>query len=70
MVNRPEQSRDQDICIDALRFEPYNTVFIDVDSCLSSVEGIDELARMRGKYDAVGQLTEEVMNGMLPFDAV
>ncbi|MFK7850459.1 MAG: HAD-IB family phosphatase [Akkermansiaceae bacterium] len=47
-------------------------LFIDCDSTLSSIEGIDELARAGGAeiYDKVVQLTNMAMNGEVPLDEV
>lgn len=46
--------------------------FIDCDSTLSSIEGIDELARARGEsvFQEVVSLTEAAMNGEIPLDEV
>ena len=48
----------------------FDHVFIDVDSCLVGIEGIDELARMNNCIDEVEKLTKLAMNGDVPFDAV
>ena len=47
-------------------------MFLDCDSTLSEIEGIDELARMRGAqvYDEVAALTHAAMNGEVPLDKV
>lgn len=49
-----------------------NIIFFDCDSTLSSIEGIDELARARGKsvYTKVVELTDAAMNGAIPLDEV
>lgn len=46
--------------------------FIDCDSTLSTIEGIDELARARGGevFDRVVALTHAAMNGEVPIDEV
>lgn len=46
--------------------------FIDCDSTLSTIEGIDELARAKGKevFDQVVALTNAAMNGEIPIDQV
>lgn len=46
--------------------------FFDCDSTLSSIEGIDELARARGEevFEAVVSLTNAAMNGEIPLDEV
>jgi phosphoserine phosphatase len=48
----------------------YDTVIFDCDSTLTAVEGIDELARLRGRYREVASLTDAAMNGELPLDDV
>lgn len=48
----------------------FEHVFIDVDSCLVGIEGIDELARMNNRIDEVEKLTKLAMNGDVPFDVV
>jgi phosphoserine phosphatase len=40
-------------------------IFFDCDSTLSSIEGIDELARLKGKAARVGLLTNRAMDGEL-----
>jgi len=49
-----------------------NLMFFDCDSTLSSIEGIDELARARGPevYAKVVALTDAAMNGEIPLDEV
>lgn len=49
-----------------------NIMFFDCDSTLSSIEGIDELARARGEevYEKVVALTDGAMNGSIPLDEV
>jgi phosphoserine phosphatase len=41
----------------------YRLVFLDCDSTLSRIEGIDELARMRGVAEQIARLTRQAMNG-------
>lgn len=48
----------------------YKNIIFDIDSTLVAIEGIDELARVNGVYDAVRQLTADAMNGALSFGAV
>ena len=43
----------------------YELVFFDCDSTLSRIEGIDELARLKGKGGRVGLLTDKAMDGEL-----
>ena len=46
-------------------WSPYDLVFFDCDSTLSAIEGIDELARAKGKAGRVGLLTNKAMDGEL-----
>lgn len=45
-------------------------IFFDCDSTLSSIEGIDELARFKGVEDRIVALTNAAMNGQLPLQEV
>lgn len=47
-------------------------IVFDCDSTLSSIEGIDELARVKGEaiFDQVAALTHAAMNGEVPLDEV
>ena len=45
-------------------------VFFDCDSTLSRIEGIDELARLKGKAGRVGLLTNKAMAGELDLEDV
>ena len=47
------------------RWTSYDLIFFDCDSTLSTIEGIDELARLKGKELRVGVLTNKAMNGEL-----
>jgi phosphoserine phosphatase len=47
------------------RWTSYDLIFFDCDSTLSTIEGIDELARLKGKELRVGVLTHKAMNGDL-----
>lgn len=47
------------------RWASFDLIFFDCDSTLSAIEGIDELARLKGKEWRVGVLTEKAMNGDL-----
>jgi phosphoserine phosphatase len=49
---------------------PFDVVIFDCDSTLVDVEGIDELARWRGRAEQVAELTRRAMDGELPLDAV
>lgn len=48
----------------------FDLVFFDCDSTLSTIEGIDELARLKGKEGRVGLLTDKAMNGDLDLSEV
>ncbi len=50
----------------------YRTIIFDVDSTLSSIEGIEWLARLRGAevFARVNDVTERAMRGELEFDGV
>ena len=52
------------------RWTPFDLVFFDCDSTLSSIEGIDELARLKGKEQRVGLLTNKAMDGELDLSEV
>ena len=45
-------------------------VIFDCDSTLTTVEGIDELARLTDSADDVAHLTQQAMDGLLSLDAV
>lgn len=47
------------------RWTSYDLIFFDCDSTLSTIEGIDELAKLKGKEGRVGLLTDKAMNGDL-----
>lgn len=47
------------------RWTSYDLIFFDCDSTLSTIEGIDELAKLKGKEGRVGLLTDKAMNGEL-----
>lgn len=47
------------------RWATYDLIFFDCDSTLSTIEGIDELAKLKGKEGRVGILTDKAMNGEL-----
>ena len=48
----------------------FDIVCFDCDSTLSRIEGIDELARSCGVFDAVAALTDAAMNGELALEDV
>ena len=45
--------------MDETRWTSFDLIFFDCDSTLSAIEGIDELARFKGKEWRVGVLTEK-----------
>src|SRR3954468_7769837 len=47
------------------RWTSFDLIFFDCDSTLSSIEGVDELARLKGKEGRVGLLTQKAMDGDL-----
>lgn len=51
--------------VNDVRWTSFDLIFFDCDSTLSAIEGIDELARLKGKEWRVGVLTEKAMNGDL-----
>jgi phosphoserine phosphatase len=48
----------------------YQLIFFDCDSTLSTIEGIDELARQKGKFAEVKQLTAAAMDGEVHLQTV
>ncbi|MCY3915455.1 MAG: HAD-IB family phosphatase [Chloroflexi bacterium] len=51
--------------MDRQRWSSFDLIFFDCDSTLSTIEGIDELARLKGKEGRVGLLTNKAMDGEL-----
>lgn len=51
--------------MDQTRWTSFDLIFFDCDSTLSAIEGIDELARVKGKEWRVGVLTQKAMDGDL-----
>ena len=49
----------------ASRWTSFDLIFFDCDSTLSAIEGVDELARLKGKEGRVGLLTQKAMDGDL-----
>lgn len=56
--------------VDDTRWTSFDLIFFDCDSTLTAIEGIDELARLKGKEWRVGVLTEKAMNGELELEEV
>ena len=54
----------------ATRWTSFDLIFFDCDSTLSTIEGIDELARLKGKELRVGLLTQKAMDGELDLQEV
>lgn len=52
------------------RLMPVDEVFFDCDSTLSTIEGIDELARLKGVEDRIVELTNAAMDGKIPLQEV
>lgn len=48
----------------------YDLVFFDCDSTLTRIEGIDELARLKGLFDEVQRLTAAAMDGEVHLSSV
>ena len=48
----------------------FEMVFFDCDSTLSTIEGIDELAKSRGLFDEVQRLTNAAMDGEVHLESV
>lgn len=49
---------------------PFEAIILDCDSTLSSIEGVDELARRRGVGERIAALTEQAMQGRVPLQSV
>ncbi len=56
--------------MNAIVWPSTDQVFFDCDSTLSRIEGIDELARLKGKEARVGLLTNKAMDGELDLEDV
>ena len=48
----------------------YRLIFFDCDSTLTTIEGIDELARLKGQYDHIAELTRRAMDGEIKLEEV
>jgi phosphoserine phosphatase len=48
----------------------YDLIFFDCDSTLARIEGIDELARLKGLFDEVQRLTAAAMDGEVHLSSV
>jgi phosphoserine phosphatase len=49
---------------------PARLIFFDCDSTLTSIEGIDELARLKGQFDHIAELTRRAMDGEIKLEDV
>lgn len=49
---------------------PARIIFFDCDSTLTSIEGIDELARLKGQFDHIADLTRRAMEGEIKLEEV
>ena len=52
------------------RMQSFQHVFFDCESTLTTIEGIDELARIKGQFDYISELTRKAMNGEIELEAV
>jgi phosphoserine phosphatase len=48
----------------------FRLIFFDCDSTLTAIEGIDELARLKGQYDHIADLTRRAMDGEIDLEEV
>ncbi|MBN1305322.1 MAG: HAD-IB family phosphatase [Anaerolineales bacterium] len=48
----------------------FQRVIFDCDSTLTTVEGIDELARLKGQTETIARLTSQAMDGQIPLEQV
>src|SRR5512143_2165382 len=48
----------------------FRLLFFDCDSTLTTIEGIDELARLKGQYDHIADLTRRAMDGEIKLEEV
>jgi phosphoserine phosphatase len=48
----------------------FQRVVFDCDSTLVTVEGIDELARLKGLSEQIAELTRQAMDGLIPLEQV
>ena len=52
------------------RLQSFKHIIFDCDSTLSTIEGIDELARIKGQFEAIAELTRRAMDGEIELEAV
>lgn len=48
----------------------FRIIFFDCDSTLTTIEGVDELARLKGQYDHIADLTRRAMEGEIKLEEV
>jgi phosphoserine phosphatase len=48
----------------------FRIAFFDCDSTLTTIEGIDELARLKGQYEHIADLTRRAMDGEIKLEEV
>ncbi len=56
-------------CMNTPHF-PARLIFFDCDSTLTTIEGIDELARLKGQFDHIAELTRRAMDGEIKLEEV
>ncbi|MCA9908286.1 MAG: HAD-IB family phosphatase [Anaerolineae bacterium] len=64
------QRKNTNRMTNAIPWTNYDLIFFDCDSTLSAIEGIDELARFKGKEWRVSVLTQKAMDGELDLSDV
>jgi D-3-phosphoglycerate dehydrogenase len=53
-----------------VRSVSYQRIIFDCDSTLVTIEGIDELARLKGQAEHIAALTQQAMDGRIPLEQV
>jgi len=54
----------------ASRLQSFQHVIFDCDSTLTTIEGIDELARIKDQFERISELTRKAMDGEMELEAV
>jgi len=52
------------------RLQSFQHVIFDCDSTLTTIEGIDELARIKGQFESISEITRKAMDGEIELEAV
>ena len=52
------------------RLQSFQHVIFDCDSTLTTIEGIDELARIKGQFETIAELTRKAMDGEIELEVV